>query len=87
MLLPLCQTYCMWCGSFSTSGPTVAVFTTLPYADEPLVASTTAKKSGPIRSFWPIRSGPIVLGSVGQLGAALVEHVVVAGPDHEVLAA
>ena len=62
MLLPLCQMYCMWCGSFSTSGPTVAVLTTLPYVEEPLVASTTAKKSGPIRSFWPIRSGPMVFG-------------------------
>ena len=30
ILSPLWYRYCMWCGSFSTSGPTVAVLTTLP---------------------------------------------------------
>jgi hypothetical protein len=37
----------MWCGSFSTTGPTVTVLTTLPYVGEPFVASMTARKSGP----------------------------------------
>src|SRR3954468_13323018 len=46
MRSPLCQRYCMWCGSFSASGPTVAVLTTLPYVDEDLSASRTARKSG-----------------------------------------
>src|SRR5881394_1398984 len=36
----------MWCGSFSSTGPTVAVLTTLPYVGEVLSASRTARKYG-----------------------------------------
>src|SRR5436305_14576970 len=62
----------MWWGSFSTSGPTVAVLTTLPYVDDDGVASITARKSGAGGSV--TASSLVVLTGLTASGASLMSE-------------
>src|SRR5438045_384462 len=62
----------MWWGSFSTSGPTVAVLTTLPYVDDDGVASVTARKSGAGGSV--TASSLVALTGLTAMGASLMSE-------------